>query len=108
MPKFKQITDERMFKVMAYAIETKKATHRKDFCEQIGALPNNLVNIRNGTQSFTISHIRQTCITFNISANYIFGLSNVMLRTEPAKAIDRLRAAVAEMEAELKKKNRAK
>lgn len=80
MPKFKHITDERMFRVMEHVGGTKK-----EFCENIGASPGNLQNIRNGLQSFTIAQILQCCKVYNISANYIFGLSKDMIRGSESK-----------------------
>lgn len=47
-----------------------------DFCEAIGLLKQNLVNIRNGKNHFTPYHIENAIKVFGINGNWIFGISD--------------------------------
>ena len=46
-----------------------------EFCEAINIRKQNLVKIKNGTNSFTPEHIENAIKNFGVNANWIFGVS---------------------------------
>lgn len=89
-----------MMKVMEYVIANEEwnISTQVEWCEAIGYHPSNIVNIRNGKQSFGNENIRLCCITFNISADYIYGLTDQMFRISSKQTpIQRIEAALREL-----------
>jgi len=46
-----------------------------DFCESIGLLKQNLNRIKNGKAHFTVLHLKKIGESYNISTDWILGLS---------------------------------
>lgn len=72
-----------MLEVMDYCIENnvKGITLIKEWCQLVGIEPSNINNIRNGNRSFTTQQISACCNHFNISADFIYGFTNYMVRS---------------------------
>ncbi len=95
------ITDQRMLQVMEYCIAHKlrDTTTIKGWCMKVGIAHTNIDNVRKGHQQFRKDHILQACTTFGISADYIYGLTDKMFRTEATTdPITRIREALNEIE----------
>lgn len=60
-----------------------------DFCEAIGLRKQNLVKIKNGTNHFTPEHIEKVVKTYNVNANWIFGVGEKVFRGEPVNMKNR-------------------
>lgn len=109
------ITDQRMLQIMDYCIANKlKGTSTiKGWCEGVGVSHTNIFNIRKGMQQFSKDHMHRVCLIYNISADYLFGFTNQMMRTQKhLSPIDRIKEAVNELEIkkqlELKTKSKVK
>jgi plasmid maintenance system antidote protein VapI len=107
MSNYRHISDERMIKACDYVVKHRisDVTTIKEWCEIVGIAPNNITNIKNGKQSFSPEHIRQCCIKFNISANFIYGLSAQLFR-QAAKGtpLQKIEQALQELKQLAKKK----
>ena len=103
MPKL-FITNDRMLKLMKWALENGIAENETDYLAKIGFPRTNISNVRTGHQSFTKEHIQKACMITGASADYIFGFSSTLLRTPGKKSIDLLRQAVIAVETDLAKK----
>lgn len=89
---------------MQLAIDQGKVDNQNDWCGRVGLNPHNIGKVKNGTQSFTLSHIKAAAKLVDGNINWLFGLEPNMIREtgKKKKAIDMLREAVAAVEAELK------
>jgi hypothetical protein len=96
------ITDERMFKLMDWAIENNMVATESEFLDQIGFTRNNINKVKSGTQGFRKEHILSACNLTGASADYIFGLTNTMMRKPAKRSLDLLKEAVIAVEHELK------
>lgn len=81
MPK-QSIIDKRMLDVMQYAIQTGKAESELKFMELVGNYKTNLYKIKDGKQNFTKEQMLEACKLTGVSADYLFGFTNKMLRKE--------------------------
>jgi len=107
MSNYRHIADERMIKACEYIIQhnIKSIGTIKEWCEVIGIAPNNIANIRNGKQSFSNEHIRKCCIKFNVSANFIYGLSAQLFNTKVKETpLQKIESALQELKQSAKKK----
>ena len=85
MPKPKlTITDTRMLKLMDMLHVLKIIKSKSEFAKMLGMERQNINNIKNGHQSFTIAHISSAAATYNVNTNWIFGLEKEIFRTKPA------------------------
>lgn len=106
MSTYKHIADERMIKAFDYIVahKVKDVTTLKECCEIAGIAPNNIANIRKGTQSFNNNHILNICKHFNISADFIFGLTTNLFRQSAKETpIQRIESALQELKATKRK-----
>lgn len=106
MAKFKSITDERMFKVADYVVKgkVKGIKSYSAWSEAIGMHQSTLANIKSGRQSYTHDHILSACKQFNISADYIYSLTNDMFRKPATSPIEKMEQALAELKQQSKVK----
>jgi hypothetical protein len=103
------ITDERMLQLMDHCIRNKvnDVGTQRDWCELVGITPTNIFNIRKGMQQVTKQQIYQACKVFNVSADYIYGFTDKMIRVQSnISPIDRIKEAVRELETVKKKVSR--
>jgi hypothetical protein len=96
------ITDERMFKLMEWAIENNMVVTESEFLDQIGFTRNNINKVKSGAQGFRKNHIKKACEFTGASADYIFGFTNSMMRKPAKRSLDLLKEAVVAVEHELK------
>lgn len=96
------ITDERMLKLMTWAIDKGIADTETEYLEAISFPRTNISNVRRGVQSFTKEHILNACRLTGASADYVFGFSTVISRKPSKSAIQTLKEAVIGIESELK------
>lgn len=99
------ISNDRMLRLMDWAIGNGVARNQSDYLEQIGFFRTNLWKIKNGTQSFTVEHILNACTVTGASADYIFGFTNKMKRKDEVDPINMLKEAVLALESEYKRKS---
>lgn len=97
-------SDQRMLKVMEWAVKKGMAKHESDYLTKIGFSRTNISNVRTGHQSFSKDHIAEACRVTGANANWIFGLENNMFRKDSKNPLDRARAALEEIEALLHSK----
>ncbi len=101
MPTKLNIADQRMLTVMEYCIANKLKGARSitAWCELIEMNQNNISNIRGGHQRFSRDHVSAVCSVFGISADYLFGFTDQMLRNkESVSPIQRIKEALNELE----------
>ena len=99
------ISDERMLKLMQYAIENGYADSESEYMEKINFQRTNILKVRAGIQGFTKEHIHTAAHMTGANINWIFGIESNMMRKPPVKAIMLLKQAVTAVEDELSGKN---
>lgn len=107
MNTYRHITDKQMILVADYIIQhqIKNTATLKEWCESIGIAPNNIPNIKKGTQSFSHIHILNCLSKFNVNANFIYGISPTMFRqSKKENPVQVIKSALTEIEQLLKKK----
>lgn len=106
MAKFRGITDERMFRVADYVVKNKIKGIKSysAWAEAIGMHQSVIASIKSGRQSCTVEHILATCKQFNISADYIYGLTSDMFRKAATNPIEKMEQALAELKQQSKVK----
>jgi hypothetical protein len=97
------IADERMFKLMEWAIENHLVATESEYLDRIGFTRNNINKVKSGIQGFRKEHIQKACQFTGASADYIFGFTNVIARKPAKKSLELLKEAVVAVEHELKK-----
>lgn len=104
MAQFKSITDERMFNVADYVVKNKVKGIKSysAFAASIDMHQASLANVKNGRQSFTHDHILTACKKYNISADYLYGLSTDMFRKPATSPIEKIEQALAELKTKVK------
>ena len=80
MPPKLNISDRNMLKLISSLKSTGAIRFNQDFFDEIDFLKQNFVNVKAGTQHFTVSHIENACKKYNVNANWIFGLEKEMFR----------------------------
>ena len=101
--------DSRMLDVMKYIIDNniKGISSQQAFFKSIGFTnANNLSQIKNGKQSFRIEHLSKACELYKVDGNFFLSKKHTAMfgiDTKQTTAIQKLKQAVAQMEAELKK-----
>lgn len=79
MPSLKLETwNKRMLDLMEIAINTKKCSNIRAWCDVIDFHESNITHIRKKTHSFRIQHIVKAAIFMNTSVDWIVGLTNNM------------------------------
>lgn len=73
-------SDKKILHLIDFLIFEKKIKNASEFCDTIGMLRQTLTKIKNGIQHFTPSHIELICKTYNVNANWIFGLNPNILQ----------------------------
>ena len=84
------IWDERMLQLMNFVIANniKNCNSQALFCKVIGADAATIAQVRKNASSFRHKHVLAACKKFNVTADYIYGLSNTMLNTNKVKYLD--------------------
>jgi hypothetical protein len=95
------ISDDRMLKLMDWAVKNELAGTEQEYLEQIGFPRTRIAKIKKGLESFTRTQIYNACIFTGASADYIFGFTNVMMRKAPKRDLQKLRELFQAMEHEL-------
>lgn len=65
--------DDRMLNLLDLLKDYNIIRFDREFCEAVGLLPQNLINIRKGKNHFTPEHIHRAVRHFKLNANWIFG-----------------------------------
>lgn len=68
-------TDERILKLIDLLKHENKISTINDFCENIGILRQTIHKIKIEKAHFTVGHIQKICSSYNVDANWIFGLN---------------------------------
>lgn len=98
------IADERMLMLMEWAIQKGIVDNETEYWERIGFARTSISNVRAGTQGFRTYHILNACRLTGASADYIFGLTNVIERKTAAQPIHLLEQAVAAIKLDMRGK----
>ena len=72
--------DLRMLELLQILKATGKIRFKKQFCDGVGMLKQNLIRIEKGERHFTQDHIKRAVENFNVNANWIFGVSKELYR----------------------------
>lgn len=75
--KMKEV-NQRIFLFIAALKQTGVIEFESDFCDAIGMKKQNLNNIKNGLNFFTVKHINSMISKFNLNPKYAFGLEKNM------------------------------
>lgn len=101
------ISDDRMLKLIEWAISTGIVDSRSEFLNKVGAGRNNISGLLNGERSFTTIQILEAATLTGVNINWLFGLEKNMLRDEKKhSALDVLKAAVMSVEKDMQPKKR--
>ena len=95
------ITNERMLKLMDWYLQQGRADNETQYMELIDFPRSNINNVRGNIQFFTREQIYNACKLTGASADFIYGFTNVMMRSPGKKGIDQLREAMVTVELEL-------
>jgi hypothetical protein len=95
------ITDQRMLQLMEKTIDEGKVKNETHYCDKIKFPRTCLSNVKHGRQSFTKQQILNACLLTGASADYVFGLSNIIKRTATKQPLELLKDAVMAVESEL-------
>lgn len=76
-------SDIKIFELMISLKILGKIKYDKDFCTAIGIPKQSIVRIKKGLAHFTAKHIENICKVYEVNANWIFGVSDVVFN--PAK-----------------------
>lgn len=104
MPKKLFISDERMLKLMEWAVAEGIVSTETEYWEKIKFGRTSISNVRAGTQGFRNYHIMNACKLTGASADYIFGFTNVITRKKAPEPYALLKQAVEAVGQELRKK----
>lgn len=69
------IPDKRMLLLIDLLKDRGTIRFRQEFCDATCVLKQTIVNIRKGTQSFTVAQITAACKAYNVNSNWLLGLS---------------------------------
>jgi len=72
------LSDKRILRLIELLIFQKKINYVKEFCDEVGILSQTVSKIKKGTNHFTVDQIQKICITYNVNANWIFGIENTV------------------------------
>jgi phage host-nuclease inhibitor protein Gam len=97
------ISDQRMLRLLDWAIENKKAATETEYLDRIKFTRTNISNVRKGMQSFTKEHILNAATFTGANINWIFGLETNMMRKPGKTTMAMLREAVMAVEIEFGK-----
>lgn len=101
-PKVKlEIWDQRMLQFMEHCLSSGVCSTQRNFLISIGFIPENIGQLRNGRQSFTLQHIHAAAIKYGLNLNWIMGLDSEMRRKPGRSAIQQLKDAVKTIELSL-------
>lgn len=67
-------SDENIIRLIDLLKFHKKITSIKQFCKEIGILEQTVSKIKKDLNHFTGIHIEMICKTYNVNANWIFGI----------------------------------
>lgn len=91
-----------MLKLLNWAVQKGIAINESEYLKKIHFARTNISNVRKGLQSFTKEHIHRACLVTGASADWIFGLSNVLKRKPVIKSLELLKQAVHAVELDMK------
>jgi len=83
------VPDQRMVDLIIRLKEIQVIRFRQSFLDVIGMSKQQYTQIENGKQHFTIEHITIACRTYNVNANWIFGLETKVFRGNRPQAGDK-------------------
>jgi hypothetical protein len=95
------ISDDRMLKLMDWAVKNELATTEQEYLEKIDFPRTRIAKIKKGMESFTRNQIYNACKFTGASADYIFGFTNIMMRKAPKRDLHKVREIFQAMEHEL-------
>lgn len=75
-------SDRQMMRLMDILIFQKRIEFQKDFCREIGILPQTITKIKRGQAHFTPQHIEAACRAYDANANWIFGIEGQVFRSD--------------------------
>ena len=74
--------DRRIFEFVRHLINSGKIYYESEFYDNIGMAKQNYRSIKVGITSFSATFLKTICETYNINANWVFGLEKNMFRTD--------------------------
>lgn len=105
MEKKLAIADERMLKLMDYAINIMGIESSEwQFMLKIGCAPTNISNIKQGRQGFSKIHYYNACELTGASMDYLFGFTSQMMRKKSSDPLETIKQAVHALERQKRKK----
>jgi hypothetical protein len=88
-----------MLRLMNYCIHQGLVKNKTAWCEAVGFAHQNMTQIRNGQQAFGHDVILNAVKLAGSSADYVYGLTNVMKRpSEQMEPVDLIRMALSMLE----------
>lgn len=69
-----QTSDKNILRLIDLLIFQKRIFYAKDFCNEIDMLEQTLSKIKKGQCHFTVAQIEMICKSYNVNANWIFGI----------------------------------
>jgi hypothetical protein len=74
-------SDKRILHLIDLLVFKKVIPNPSAFCDQVKLQRQNLSKIRNGEAHFTPQHIERACKTYNVNANWVFGIQDTVFNT---------------------------
>lgn len=79
--------DIKIFELIEMLKASGKIKFDTDFCNDVGVLKQNLTRIKNGLAHFTPDHFEKICKSYNVNANWIFGIEKKTFNMKPAQRL---------------------
>lgn len=71
-------TDIKIFDLIEILKSVGLIRFKREFCDNIGFLEQNIARVRQGKAHFTAQHIQSICTFYDVNANFIVGTSDVI------------------------------
>lgn len=92
------IWNDRMLQFMDHCMHSGIVSTQRQYLSSIGFIPENIGQLRNGRQSFTLEHIRNAALKYGLNLNWIMGLDPEMKRRPAKNPMQLLKDAVKAVE----------
>lgn len=75
-----EVTDGQMMRLISILKVNGVISNRQEFCDAVGVLKQNIINIKKGTQHFSLWHVLNASKQYNVNSNWILGLEKEVFR----------------------------
>lgn len=92
------IWNQRVLQFIDFAVSDGRCRTQREFLESIDFRPENISQVKNGKQGFTVEHLRNIAKTYGANVNWIIGLETDMMRRPAKSPLQQIKEAVKALE----------